>query len=68
MSFPPGPAHQTFAERFAPAYRAELAAFVEVVQGRRPNPCPPEEAIAAARVADAAQESLVTGRPVRLEG
>ncbi|GAA1435012.1 Gfo/Idh/MocA family oxidoreductase [Microlunatus lacustris] len=67
VTFPPGPAHRTFAERFAPAYRAELAAFVEVVQGRRPNPCPPEEAIAAARVADAAQESLLTGRPVRLD-
>jgi len=68
VDFPPGPPHRTFAERFAPAYRAELAAFVEVVQGRRPNPCPPEEAIAAARVADAAQESLLTGRPVRLDG
>ena len=66
VAFPPGPPHRTFAERFAAAYRAELAAFLELVRGERPNPCTPEDAVAAARVADAAQESLATGRPVRV--
>ena len=68
VSFPSGPPHRTFAERFAAAYRAELVAFVELVRGERPNPCPPEDAVAAARVADAAQESLSTGAPVRVTG
>jgi myo-inositol 2-dehydrogenase/D-chiro-inositol 1-dehydrogenase len=66
VTFPAGPAHRTFAERFASAYRAELLAYIELVQGERANPCPPEEAVAAVRVADAAQESLTTGRPVRV--
>ncbi|MEX5270471.1 Gfo/Idh/MocA family oxidoreductase [Kocuria sabuli] len=66
VDFPSGTPHRTFAERFAPAYRAEMIAFVELILGRRPNPCPPEDAVAAARVADAAQESLRTGVPVRV--
>ncbi|MGJ9402785.1 Gfo/Idh/MocA family oxidoreductase [Arthrobacter sp. KK5.5] len=64
--FPAGTAHRTFAERFAPAYRAEMAAFVEVVLGERENPCTPEDAVAASAVADAAQESLASGRPVEV--
>jgi myo-inositol 2-dehydrogenase/D-chiro-inositol 1-dehydrogenase len=56
-----------FMERFAPAYEAELAAFVEVVAGRRDNPCPPEEALAAIRVAEACERSRREGRPVLLE-
>ncbi|MEF3121050.1 Gfo/Idh/MocA family oxidoreductase [Kocuria flava] len=65
-AFPAGPPHRTFAERFEDAYRAEMLAFVELVLGERGNPCPPEDAVAAARVADAAQESLRTGAPVRV--
>jgi myo-inositol 2-dehydrogenase/D-chiro-inositol 1-dehydrogenase len=64
VAFPAGRPHATFAERFAPAYRAEMAAFLELVRGERDNPCTPEEAVAASLVADAAQESLRTGRPV----
>ena len=48
------------------AYRSEMAAFVELILGRRENPCTPEDAVAASRVADAAQESLATGVPVRV--
>jgi myo-inositol 2-dehydrogenase / D-chiro-inositol 1-dehydrogenase len=66
VTFPAGRPHATFAERFAVAYRAEAQAFVELVRGERDNPCTPEEAVAASRVADAAQESLRTGRPVRV--
>ncbi|MGQ1798170.1 Gfo/Idh/MocA family oxidoreductase [Kocuria oceani] len=66
VTFPAGTPHRTFAERFAAAYRVEMVAFVELVLGRRANPCPPEDAVAAARVADAAQESLRTGVPVRV--
>lgn len=66
VAFPSGTPHQTFAERFEPAYRAELAAFVELILGQRGNPCTPEDAVAASKVADAAQESLETGVPVRV--
>ncbi|OLL20613.1 MULTISPECIES: Gfo/Idh/MocA family oxidoreductase [unclassified Rhodococcus (in: high G+C Gram-positive bacteria)] len=67
VRFPAGPSHRTFAERFADAYRAELQAFVELVLGERENPCTPEDAVAAARVADAAQDSLERGVPVPIE-
>ncbi|GAA1173723.1 Gfo/Idh/MocA family protein [Nesterenkonia xinjiangensis] len=66
VDFPAGPAHQTFHERFAEAYHHEMRAFLELVRGQRENPCPPGEAVDASRVADAAQESLETGRPVRV--
>lgn len=65
VTFPSGTPHQTFAERFEAAYVAELQAFVELIQGTRSSPCTPEDAVAAAKVADAAQESLITGMPVR---
>jgi myo-inositol 2-dehydrogenase / D-chiro-inositol 1-dehydrogenase len=67
VGFPAGQPHQTFAERFDQAYRSEMAAFVELVVGLRDNPCTPEDAVAASRVADAAQESLASGVPVRVE-
>jgi myo-inositol 2-dehydrogenase / D-chiro-inositol 1-dehydrogenase len=67
VPFPAGPPHTTFAERFARAYRDELAAFVELVRGERENPCPPEEAVAASLVADAAQASLASGAPVAVD-
>ena len=66
ITFPAGEPHRTFAERFDQAYRSEMAAFVELILGRRENPCTPEDAVAASRVADAAQESLATGVPVRV--
>jgi myo-inositol 2-dehydrogenase/D-chiro-inositol 1-dehydrogenase len=66
IAFPAGEPHQTFAERFDQAYRSEMEAFVELILGERENPCTPEDAVAASRVADAAQESLATGAPVRV--
>jgi myo-inositol 2-dehydrogenase / D-chiro-inositol 1-dehydrogenase len=68
VTFPSGGPHRTFAERFDQAYRSEMAAFVELVLGQRDNPCTPEDAVAASRVADAAQESLASGLPVRVAG
>jgi myo-inositol 2-dehydrogenase/D-chiro-inositol 1-dehydrogenase len=65
---PPAPAqpYTFFLDRFAPAYRAELHAFVEVAAGRLPNPCPPEEAREAIRIAMACDRSRVEHRPVRV--
>lgn len=64
---PSGEPHRTFAERFDQAYRSEMAAFLELILGLRGNPCTPEDAVAASRVADAAQESLASGVPVRVD-
>ncbi|QYJ15002.1 Myo-inositol 2-dehydrogenase [Rubrobacter xylanophilus DSM 9941] len=54
-------------ERFEPAYRAEMDAFVEMASGRRPSPCTPEDARAALVVAEACGVSAREKRPVRVE-
>jgi myo-inositol 2-dehydrogenase/D-chiro-inositol 1-dehydrogenase len=66
VAFPSNEPYLTFAERFEAAYRSEMAAFVELILGQRTNPCTPEDAVAASRVADAAQESLESGVTVRV--
>ncbi|MER6127960.1 Gfo/Idh/MocA family oxidoreductase [Streptomyces sp. NPDC001795] len=55
-----------FLERFAPAYEAEVAAFVEVVRGERANPCDGREALQALRIAEACELSRHEHRPVNL--
>ncbi|MDT0462925.1 Gfo/Idh/MocA family protein [Streptomyces gibsoniae] len=55
-----------FLERFAPAYQAEVAAFVEVVRGERANPCDGHEALQALRIAEACELSRRERRPVHL--
>jgi myo-inositol 2-dehydrogenase/D-chiro-inositol 1-dehydrogenase len=66
---PPAPEHayRFFLDRFEAAYRDELHAFLEVAAGRRANPCPPEEAREAIRVAMACDLSRRLHRPVRPE-
>ncbi|WP_328394523.1 Gfo/Idh/MocA family oxidoreductase [Streptomyces sp. NBC_00390] len=57
-----------FLERFAPAYEAELDAFVRLVNGERDeNPCDGREALTALRVAEACELSRREHRPVRLD-
>lgn len=56
-----------FLDRFEAAYREELNAFVDVVAGRRENPCPPEDALEAMRIAIACDVSRREHRPVRLD-
>ncbi|MEU3224064.1 Gfo/Idh/MocA family oxidoreductase [Streptomyces sp. NPDC006976] len=65
---PPGPGrHDGFLSRFRTAYVAELTAFTEVAAGLRPSPCTGADALAALLVAEAADRSRRTGRPVRVE-
>ncbi|GIF45844.1 myo-inositol 2-dehydrogenase/D-chiro-inositol 1-dehydrogenase [Asanoa ferruginea] len=66
VDFPTGPRHQSFMDRFRPAYQAELAAFVDVVRGDRPSPCTVRDALEAFRVAEACELSRAEGRPVAL--
>ena len=44
--------------------QAEMFAFIDLVLGRAPNPCPPEDARAAFVAALAAGRSVAEGRPV----
>ncbi|MFD0624040.1 Gfo/Idh/MocA family oxidoreductase [Streptomyces sanglieri] len=63
---PPAPSSPWpgFLERFAPAYEAELDAFVGVVRGERPNPCDGREALSALLIAEACEVSRRERRPV----
>ncbi|MFD7067021.1 Gfo/Idh/MocA family oxidoreductase [Streptomyces sp. NPDC059913] len=56
-----------FLERFAPAYEAELDAFVRVARGELPNPCDGREAWRALLVAEACELSRRERRPVTVE-
>ncbi|WP_440570983.1 Gfo/Idh/MocA family protein [Streptomyces sp. KR2] len=55
-----------FLERFAPAYAAELDAFLTVARGELANPCDGREALAALRIAEACEVSRRERRPVPL--
>jgi myo-inositol 2-dehydrogenase/D-chiro-inositol 1-dehydrogenase len=59
------PALPFFLERYAAAYRAELAAFLDcMMKGTRPSPSG-IDGLKAQVLADAATESAQTGKPVR---
>lgn len=60
---PAGPPHGFFMDRLASAFRAELAAFTEVVRGA-PSPCTVEDALETAFLAEAATLSRREHRPV----
>jgi myo-inositol 2-dehydrogenase/D-chiro-inositol 1-dehydrogenase len=65
-TFPSGTPHSFFMDRFAAAFRAELAAFTDVVAGRRPSPCTVADALEASWIAEACTLSLHEHRPVAL--
>lgn len=66
-TFPAGTPHSFFMDRFADAFRTELATFVEVVAGNRPSPCTVADALGTSWVAEAATRSLAEHRPVTME-
>ena len=53
-------------ERFADAYVAELAHFLDVINGAPSEACTPEEALEALYLAEACGRSMTTGQPVLL--
>jgi myo-inositol 2-dehydrogenase / D-chiro-inositol 1-dehydrogenase len=55
------PAYDDFLDRFERAFAAETAAFIDVVAGRRENPCPPGEDLAAFRAVLACERSVSSG-------
>jgi myo-inositol 2-dehydrogenase / D-chiro-inositol 1-dehydrogenase len=66
-TFPAGKPHYFFMDRFVAAFRAELAAFTQVVAGERPSPCTVADAVETAWVAELCTTSLRQHRPVRME-
>ncbi len=66
VDFPWGPQKWSFMERFLPAYRAELTAFLEVAAGRAESPCTIADALEAFRTAEACELSRAERRPVLL--
>lgn len=64
---PREPAYRDFWDRFEPAYRKELRAFVETVRTGAPSLCSLEEARSALAIALAAEVSRAEGRPVSIE-
>ncbi len=61
------PGYRDFFERFAPAYREELSAFLSVAKGEIESPCSGRDAREALRIALAATKSLHEKCPVALE-
>ena len=55
-----------FLDRYAEAYRAELAAFAETVVAGQPMPINPTDGRQALVLAEAAHKSLSTGRSVKV--
>jgi myo-inositol 2-dehydrogenase/D-chiro-inositol 1-dehydrogenase len=67
VAFPGGQPYAFFMDRFAAAFRSELAAFTEVVAGTAPSPCTVADAMAAGWIAEAATLSRFEHRPVRID-
>ena len=65
-TWPKGPAHAGFLERFRRAYVGELEAFVEFAKGGIENPCPVGDALEALYVAEACDLSRAENRPVTI--
>ncbi len=67
VTFPAGPAHRLFIDRFRAAYEAEMRAFVALVAGRGEVTCTVHEALAAIYVAEACELSRREDRAVRVD-
>ena len=63
----PGPGYPSFFERFAAAYRAELAAFIETVRTGGTSACTLADMRAALAAASAAERSRAERRPVAVK-
>jgi myo-inositol 2-dehydrogenase/D-chiro-inositol 1-dehydrogenase len=61
----PADPYSGYLDRFRAAFAAETAAFLDLVGGRRANPCPPVNAIEALRIACAAEASAARRLPIR---
>jgi myo-inositol 2-dehydrogenase / D-chiro-inositol 1-dehydrogenase len=58
---------QHFPERYAEAYRDQLAHFIRCVRDETPSPTTAFDGLAALTLANAADRSVATGRPITIE-
>ena len=65
--FAKDPAQHFFLERYAQAYRLELAAFIEAVSKKKKTSPNGRDGLQAQRLADAATKSRETGKPVAIK-
>lgn len=65
-TFPAGKPYGFFMDRFAEAYRRELAAFTQLAAGLRESPCTVADAVEAGWIAEACTLSFREHRPVRI--
>lgn len=61
-----GPAWTLFSDRFAAAYQAELTAFLEIADAGGPSPCSVSDGYEALLIAEAADLSVRSARPVSM--
>jgi myo-inositol 2-dehydrogenase/D-chiro-inositol 1-dehydrogenase len=66
LHYPSEPAYPGFLERFAGAYAAEMAAFVDLVRDGGPSRCTVADALAAFVLAEAVELSRRERRPVKI--
>jgi len=66
VQFPAGPRHRYFMDRFAEAFRQELATFLEVAAGNLPSPCTIADGLEDSWIAEACTRSCREHRPVNL--
>jgi myo-inositol 2-dehydrogenase/D-chiro-inositol 1-dehydrogenase len=59
-------AYPGFQERYLPAYLNEMRVFADVIAGRAQNPSPARDSLHSLRLAEACEESVRTGSPVRI--
>jgi myo-inositol 2-dehydrogenase / D-chiro-inositol 1-dehydrogenase len=65
-TFPSGAPYSSFTDRFADAYRAELAAFADLAEHGGQSPCTLSDALEAFYVAEACELSRARREPVAL--
>lgn len=58
--------YRGFVDRFREAFRNETGAFVSFAGGEIDNPCPPDSALESLRIAIACEQSIATGKAVRV--
>lgn len=66
VTFPAGPPHHNFGQRFREAYVAELSAFLSLVRGEIATPCTIADGLEAFRIAEACELSRSEARPVAM--
>ena len=64
---PQGNAYTGFQERYDPAYRREIAVFLDVIAGTVENPSPAADGLVSLVLAEACERSLATGQVVTID-